>query len=115
MNYRVSITAVPPHLYHPSGSRQASVPGADVPVAAVDHFLRILRHLFFVLVCQATLAAVVAVEVRRHENTSTAGLVRALPPQASDLAIVIHPVELQRRERVLLVLVRDLLRLGVVL
>ena len=55
--------------------------------------LRILRlHLFFVLVCQATLAAVVAVEVRRHENTSTAVLVRALPPQASDLAIVVNPV-----------------------
>jgi hypothetical protein len=81
----------------------------------VGQLLRILGHLFFVLVCQATLAAVVAVEVRRHENTSAAGLVRALPPQASDLAIVVHPVELQRRERVLLVLVRDLLRLGVVL
>lgn len=83
--------------------------------AAMGRLLRILGALFFLLKGQSTLAAVVAVEVRRHENTSTAGLERALPPQAGDLAIVVHTVELQRRERVFLVLVRDLLRLGVVL
>ena len=71
--------------------------------------------LFLVLVRQAALATVVAIEVRRHEHASAAVLVRAFPPQASDLAIVVNPVELQDRQRVLLVLVLNLLRLGVVL
>jgi hypothetical protein len=68
-----------------------------------------------VLVCQTALAAVVAIEVCRHEHARTACLVRAFPPQPGDLAIIVHPVELEHRQRVLLVLVRNLLRLSVVL
>merc|ERR1719253_1596250 len=64
-------------------------------------------------VCEVALAAVVAVEMHRHEDTGPADLVRALAAQARDLVVAVHLVELQDCELHLLALVLDLLRLGV--
>ena len=50
---------------------------------------------------------------RSHEDTGTARLSRALPPQALDLAIAIHLVVLEHGQLGLLALVLDLLRGGV--
>merc|ERR1711942_46385 len=60
-------------------------------------------------------AAVLAVEMSRHENAGTAILVGTLSSQASDLAILINLVVLEDRKLDLLSLVLDLLRGGVVL
>merc|ERR1719253_41485 len=64
-------------------------------------------------VCEVALAAVVAVEMHRHEDTGPADLVRALAAQARDLVVAVHLVELQDCKLHLLALVLDLLRLGV--
>ena len=50
-----------------------------------------------------------------HEDTRTADLLGALPPQAGDLALVANLVVLQGSQLDLLVLVFDLLGSGVVL
>ena len=44
---------------------------------------------------EVALAAVVAVEVHRHEDAGPADLVRALAAQARDLVVAVHLVELQ--------------------
>merc|ERR1740115_710610 len=64
---------------------------------------------------KAALAAILAVEVARHENTRAALRVRAHAPQAGDLAVAIDLVVLEHGQLHLLVLVLDLLRLGVLL
>eukprot|EP01061_Rhynchopus_euleeides_P016682 TRINITY_DN279_c0_g1_i2.p1 TRINITY_DN279_c0_g1~~TRINITY_DN279_c0_g1_i2.p1 ORF type:complete len:221 (-),score=29.21 TRINITY_DN279_c0_g1_i2:215-877(-) len=64
---------------------------------------------------QVALAAVLAVLVGSHEDAGTAVGVGALHLRALDLALTVHLVVLQGSQRHLLVLVRVLLRLGVVL
>ena len=64
---------------------------------------------------EAALAAVLPVEVGRHEHAGTALLGRALAAQAVDLAVVVHLVVLQDGQLHLPVLVLDLLGGGVVL
>ena len=59
------------------------------------------------------LAAVLAVVHGGHEDTSTAGLLRALPPQTLDLAIAIDLVVLKDGQFGLFPLVLDLLGGGV--
>ena len=66
-------------------------------------------------ICEAALATVLPVKVRRHEHAGTALLGGALPPQAVDLAVVVHLVVLQHGQLDLPVLVLDLLGGGVVL
>merc|ERR1719186_503523 len=66
-------------------------------------------------VSEPALAAVLAVEMRSHEDAGTALLGGALPPQPVDLAVVVHLVVLEHRQLHLLVLVLDLLGSGVVL
>merc|ERR1719487_1665784 len=58
-------------------------------------------------------ATVVAVEVHGHEDTWATHLVRALTPQARDLVVRVHLVELQHCKLHLLTLVLNLLWLGV--
>ena len=60
-------------------------------------------------ICEAALATVLPVKVRRHEHAGAALLGGALPPQAVDLAIVVHLVVLQHGQLDLPVLVLDLL------
>ena len=55
------------------------------------------------------------VEMGGHEDTGTALLSRALPPQTVDLAVVVHLVVLEDSQLHLAVLVLDLLGGGVVL
>ncbi|PON88755.1 hypothetical protein TorRG33x02_154610 [Trema orientale] len=62
---------------------------------------------------EATLTAVVPVEVVGHEGTGTALGVRALLPEPLDLPRVIDLVELEDGELDLLLLVLDFLGLGV--
>ena len=62
---------------------------------------------------EATLAAVVPVEVVGHEGSGAALGVGALLAKPLDLSRLIHPVVLQDGELHLLVLVLQLLRLGV--
>jgi hypothetical protein len=64
-------------------------------------------------VCQVTLAAVLSVVHRSHEDTSTAILCWALPPQTFDLAIAINLIVLEDGQLGLLALVLDLLGRGV--
>ena len=64
---------------------------------------------------EPALAAVLSVEVGGHEDAGAALLGGALPPQAVDLAIVVHLVVLQHGQLDLPVLVLDLLGGGVVL
>ena len=66
-------------------------------------------------ICEAALATVLPVKVRRHEHAGTALLGGALPPQAVDLAVVVHLVVLQHGQLDLAVLVLDLLGSGVIL
>ena len=73
-------------------------------------FLRFVEH-----VGEATLSAVLTIEVRRHEDASTALLRRALPPQPVDLAVIVNLVVLQHSQLNLAVLVLDLLGSGVIL
>merc|ERR1719393_547934 len=64
---------------------------------------------------KTALAAVLAIEVGGHEDSSTALLGRTLTAQTVDLAVVIHLVVLEDSELDLPVLVLDLLGGGVVL
>ena len=57
--------------------------------------------------------AVLTIVHGRHEDTSTARLARALPPQTLDLAIAVDLVVLEHGELGLLALMLDLLRGGV--
>lgn len=60
-------------------------------------------------ISQVTLAAVLAVVHSSHEDTSSALLGRALPPQPLDLSVSINLVVLEDRQLGLLALVLDLL------
>ena len=60
-----------------------------------------------------TLAAVLAIVHGGHEDTSTALLLRALPPQALNLSIAVNLVVLEDSQLGLLALVLDLLRCGI--
>merc|ERR1719473_2192055 len=62
---------------------------------------------------EVALAAVVAVEMHRHEDARPAHLMGALAAQPRDLVVRVHLVELQDGELHLLALVLDLLRLRV--
>ena len=62
---------------------------------------------------ETTLAAVLAVLVIGHEDTGSAGLGRALAPEAGDLAVLVDLVVLEDGEFNLLALVLDLLGGGV--
>merc|ERR1719253_57756 len=62
---------------------------------------------------QAALAAVLTVEVAGHADAGAAHLVRAFPPEACDLAVLVNLVVLEYSKFDLLLLVLDLLRLGV--
>merc|ERR1719231_544602 len=64
---------------------------------------------------QTALAAVLAIEVARHEDTRAELRVRADTPQARDLAVAVDLVVLEHGQLDLLVLVLDLLGLGVLL
>merc|ERR1719392_15669 len=72
--------------------------------------LRLVEH-----VGKTALAAVLAIEVGSHEDSSTALLGRALAAQTVDLTVVVHLVVLEDGELDLPVLVLDLLGGGVVL
>ena len=64
-------------------------------------------------VCQVTLATVLTVVHRSHEDTSTALWSGAFPPQSFDLAITINLVVLEHSQLGLLSLMLDLLGCGV--
>merc|ERR1719350_1620444 len=72
--------------------------------------LRLVKH-----VGEAALAAVLAVEVRGHEDPGATLLGRAFAPQAVDLAVVVHLVVLEDSQLNLAVLVLDLLGSSVIL
>lgn len=66
-------------------------------------------------ICEAALATVLPVKMCSHEDTSTTVVAGTLSPQASDLPILIHLVELEHGQLDLLLLVLVLLGSGVVL
>merc|ERR1719258_735830 len=75
---------------------------------------RVVIRLFRVVkdVGKVAATAVLTVVHGSHEDTSTAGLVGALPPQTLNLAIAVDLVVLEHREFGLLALVLDLLGRG---
>ena len=92
----------------------------ECPTSVFKYLLRAHWWPLFVLwfvenICEAALATVLPVKVRRHEHAGAALLCRALPPQAVDLAVVVHLVVLQHGQLDLPVLVLDLFGSGVVL
>jgi hypothetical protein len=85
---------------------------------AVSHIPIIMHPLICLLrlvkdVRQVATSAVLAIVHGSHEDTSTALGLRALAPQALDLAVTVNLVVLENRELRLLPLVLDLLGGGV--
>jgi len=78
--------------------------------------IRCLRLILLVHhVGKIALTAVVAVEVGSHEDTTSAGLTRALLPEAGDLVVLVNLVELEGGHLFLTGLPLGLLGLGVLL
>lgn len=66
-------------------------------------------------ISESTLSTVLPVEMRGHEDASSALLSRALATKTVNLAVIVDPVVLQHGELNFLMLVLDLLGGGVVL
>ena len=71
--------------------------------------------MFLADVGETTLSAVLSVSVTGHEDSGTAGLAGAFPPQSRYLSVLIDLIELEDRQLDLLLLVLVLLGGGVLL